>query len=366
MQVVGSSKMISKQELFFLLFLLQQGGMFWVLPYLLTKEQGLMGAFVLLIALFFGIFIITLCMRWGTENVEYSLPQFFSASFGKTLGNFFNVILVVQYFIFTVIQIILSVELLDGQLLVETPRIILLVSIFFVVIWLSWNGLEDMARFSVFCPFFILLWYMILWLGNYNAFSWEQVFPLQLQWNGKEDFFMVLMQGLFAYSECMAIFFMYPAISEKHSINKVWLCALFFSGMLFVLELILAIGVFGKNNISSILWVPLELARMVQLGPFIERIEAIFIAAWVIVFFLKSSLFFWCVSESTHQLFRKEKSFLLHIGIATVVFGSCVWIKNMFQLLQIEKFVVPAALGMTVICTTAVWIGIMRRQRKGA
>ena len=52
---------------------------------------------------------------------------------------------------FVIVCLCSFVEMLRSQLLEETPRIVLLCTLFFLVGWMSWNGLEDMARFAVLC-----------------------------------------------------------------------------------------------------------------------------------------------------------------------------------------------------------------------
>ena len=66
----------------------------------------------------------------------------------------------------------------SGQLLLETPRTLLICTVFLLVGWLSWNGLEDMARLTVLCVVLVGAILLLALAGSVELFSVENLLTL--------------------------------------------------------------------------------------------------------------------------------------------------------------------------------------------
>ena len=72
MTAVGSSKSVSDREVFQMIVLLQQGGLFWMLPVLLIQENGTAGLLAIVPGLAVGILILLVCTFWRNRCEETS------------------------------------------------------------------------------------------------------------------------------------------------------------------------------------------------------------------------------------------------------------------------------------------------------
>ena len=96
---MGSSKLISNREVFHLVLLLQQGGVFWLLPYLILKDNGTAGMVSLLPGLLTGAVIILVCTFWGKRCQEQSFFHSLTAMLGKPLGKLAGFCFLLFYFL---------------------------------------------------------------------------------------------------------------------------------------------------------------------------------------------------------------------------------------------------------------------------
>lgn len=331
---MGSSKLISTRELFYIVLLLHQGGVFWVLPYLLVKENGTASLVSLLSGLLLGALIIAVCAFWGSRCRETTFIPSLTQLLGKPLGKIVGLLFVLFYAAFAVISLYTCIEVIGGQLLLETPRTLLICTVFLLVGWLSWNGLEDMARLTVLCVVLVAAILLLALAGSVELFSVENLLPLELR--SVDDVQPALLHSAFAYSGLMILFMIYPALNQTRRAASGMLLAMVVSTGIFVVWVLLALGVFGQFSTGSMIWLPLELARMIRISSFLERTEALFAVLWLAIVFVNSSLLLWSVSESLHQLLERQKNRWLHWGLVTLLALACMQIKDILRMFALE------------------------------
>lgn len=362
MIVVGSSKLISNRELFHIIILLHQGSVFWVLPYFIVKDNGTAGLLALLPGLLTGVLTIIICSFWHSHCGEIgfieALPQMLSKPLGKLLG----LLLVLFYMAFTVVCLCSFVEMMKGQLLVETPRLVLLCTIFLLVGWFSWNGLEDIARIAVLCTLIVAVLLLLVTVGNLDVFSVRELFPLQVKNSALLQ--QATVHSIYSYGGLMALFMIYPALNREKIKNWQSGLALLLSTGILAAGLILSLGVFGQAGQGPAIWLPLELARMVRLGPFLERTEALFTMLWILIVFVNGSVLVWCASEGLHQLVRRPKSVWLHWGLVAILLVASVLVKDVLQLFQLEQLLSQCNLYFLPLILLLIGIGTILYSRR--
>lgn len=345
MRAVGSSKLISNREVFHLVLLLQQGGVFWLLPYLILQDNGSAGLLALLPGLVVGALTILVCVYWGNRCQERTFFESLTELLGVPLGKLTGFGFLLFYLAFTVGCLDSFVEVMHGHLLLETPRLVIAGAMFLLVGWLSWNGLEDLARLAVLCALLLVVLVLLALAGSLNIFSWENMLPLTIA--EPQQLTQAMGYSIFAYGGTLTLFMVYPALRKQARVGGQLLLALVLSAGVLVLWLVLALGMFGQYSTGSMVWLPLELARMIQISAFLERTEALFAVLWMAVVFVNGSLLVWSVSEGVHQLLGQQKKRWLHGAVVLVLLLLCMWIKDLWRLLQLAQ--TASLLGLVLI-----------------
>lgn len=361
MTAVGSSKQISGREVMLLIFLLQQGGLFWMLPVMLVHENGTAGLMACLSGLAAGILILMVCTFWRKHCDEQAFPQSLSLMLGKPIGKITGFLFTCLYLLFALLCLGCFVEVVHTQLLTETPRLVLLLPVFVLAGWLAWNGLEDIARMTVFAVFSGILLMALVFTGGIGSFMPEQILPLKKQ----GEFLQPVLYSMFSYSSFLVLFMVYPALRQSENrFGKMALAAVL-SMLLFLSWVLLALGVFGQYSMGELVWLPLELARMIQVSSFLERTEAMVTAFWLPTVLVNGSLFLWAASENLHQLVTKAKNPWLHwilVGAAALI---CIKINRLALLFQLEKLLAPLMTMLLPVLLLLILAGTIRyRSRK--
>ncbi len=179
-------------------------------------------------------------------------------------------------------------EVINGHLLLETPRLVIAVTIFLAVGWLSWNGLEDLARIVVLCALLLVALVLLALAGSWQTFSLENMLPLSI--NAPQQLRQAMQYSVFSYGGLLTLFMVYPAVRRTGRITGQLLLAMVLSsGILFCgwcwPWACLDNTAWGGHGLAA-----LELARMIQISSFLERTEALFAVLWMAVVFANGSL----------------------------------------------------------------------------
>ncbi len=359
---MGSSKQISNREVFQMILLLQQGGLFWMLPVLLIRQNGTAGLLGILPGFVLGILIIFTCTFWRNRCDELSFPQSLTVLLGKPAGKVIGLCFLLLYLVFTVLCLGSFTEVIHTMILPETPRILLVIFIFFLAGWLAWNGLEDISRFAVMGVVLMILLLLLTLAGSAASFAPENLLPLQIR--KTEALQQSMLYSIFSYSSFLVLFMVYPALNQKKGSGWQFSLAAGISAVIFLAWTVLAVGVFGQFSMNNMVWMPLELACMVQISSFLERTEALFIALWMPIVLANGSLLLWSVTESVHQLFEKQKSPWLHWGAVITAVLICVLLKNLVQLFQFGYLLSAAAIWLVPILLLLITVSVVIHSRR--
>ena len=215
MTAVGSSKAISNREIFYLVFLLQQSGMFWLLPYFLVRGNGTLG----ISAIFGGLLTAIGIILVGHYRVSHIAEMEFMSALRQrhtVLGTGAGVLVCLLYLMFAILMLYSLVDVIQKQLLTETPRMVLCAVTVLLAGWLSKGGLESIARLNMLCIGALFIMMITSVVGTLDLFTIEHALPLQMK--NTVQFEEALLQSMFCYSGLLVVFMLYPASREKHSL----------------------------------------------------------------------------------------------------------------------------------------------------
>lgn len=327
---------LSRNDLFALLVLLCHGGYFWVLPSFVTKENGSMGIVSMLLGAGIGLLILGLAYVLSRKSAGQPIFQYFSQIMPRPLGQLAALAIWLYLAIFLILCLAFFTEMMSSRLLIDTPRWIISGVFLFLIGRLVSLGLVDIARFSFFALASLFFLMLMLILGNVPLFELIQALPLTVE--NKAAFGSNMLQAGNAYSIVLCLLFILPRVrpAEKNfswSITALLLAVLFFAIMTF-----LAMGVFGQNFAQTMFWMHLEQAKMIQLGPYFERVEAIYVVLWMTVIFAASSILIYCTNHSLMQIIRRPLTVRAHWLLIIFFWLCCNFLESMEKIILLLKY----------------------------
>jgi spore germination protein KB len=273
-----------------------------------------------------GLFIVWLYTKLGQMMKEMNLVEYSRAVLGNILGSVVAMIFVVFGFVGAVTLLFYVGNFMTTQILIETP--IQFVHLLFaaIVVMAVKLGLETIARTAeIFFPWFVLL-FIALTVFLTPDMRMENVQPVFEVEN------KVLLRAAITFAGTAVLplvnFLMfYPSINDPKKIGRAFMSAAVVGGIFVVGISFLSISVLGADVTERLVYPSYALAKKINVGKFIQRVEVIIAALWFISIFFKMTLYFYTCVAALAQLTRisDQRPLILPLGMLIVIYGHVVY-----------------------------------------
>lgn len=315
-------------------------------PRTLIQEGGSAAWLLTLLAAVFAstgiFFLVKLLRKFPGKNI-IEIAQILWGAPGRII-----VALLLALF-FLLVSTIVVREFSETMLITVLPRTPISVIIFFFIAAMvmgSYNGLEVITRAStILFPFIIGGILSILLLAS-NFYDFNNLFPVfgtgvgKLLWHspGRSSLFTdLIFVGLIASS-----------VSDTEKIgSKVWM-GFAFSALLFVVVEILYISAI-TTEAGSKLYIPLfQLARIIYMGRFVQRIEALYIFIWFFTGALQLSIALYSMATALCRGFRIPIYQPLLFPLGLIVFSASFIPQDLLQATQLDLAILQDASAVPI------------------
>lgn len=232
----------------------------------------------------------------GRTLIQY-LQSVLSAWPGKAAGLFY-----LFFFLHTNGIIIREFgELLVSLVMPNTPLIVFHSVILLLCAWAIRGGLEVLARvLAVTWPFLVFLFVASVLLA-FNEMDFSYLLPV-LE-NGIPPVLKSSLAPTAWRGEIIVLAMFLPFLTNPGKGKRCALISVFLIGIILTADAIANTVVFGPST-ARLTFPTFSLIRMVSVSNFLERIESVIVALWVIGMFSKISLFYYVTVLGTAQLFN--------------------------------------------------------------
>ena len=126
--------------------------------------------------------------------------------------------------------------------------------------------------------------------------------------------------------------------------------AIFISGGLYLLLVVATVSIFGSEEMKTLYWPTLELARTTSLpGNILQRLDVVFISVWVIAVFTTIFASYFLTIHSIKQFFRLQDHKMLAYFMLPFIFILAMLPQNILQLYDIIQFIGRIGLIITIL-----------------
>lgn len=360
-----SKHKIAIHQLFFIMILMFNGAYSLMMPNILGRQiKGADGMICIFAAFVLGLVVLLLVSFIAKRAPEEGLVDYLPKVLGKFLGKIFGFGFAI-YFTYTAILYLRCFdEMLAAELLPNTPRWVLSLALLCLVLWIINNGLEDIARFYNLVAPIVLLMLVLVLLANgdniflYNALPFGESEPIKILTGTRSVF------PIFLVNVCLLV--VYPAINQKDKVFITALLATVLSSLYLIAMFFVVLAVFGGEGGLKIVWPLIELARMIRIGPFLERVEALFILVWFSIVFLNGSFLVYCGAISWRSLFNVQKAKILNGVVVAAIFGIGLFAKDLSGVLAMQYVFSHYMAFVVVLMLLITAFGVWRYQRRDA
>ncbi|WP_338555695.1 endospore germination permease [Paenibacillus sp. KS-LC4] len=329
---------ISVRQLSVLVFLAVIGDMILIFPSVTTGYAQQDAWIAALLGIPFGLFFLWLMLKVSSLYPQLNLIQINERILGKWLGILISCAYL-YFFLFAGATFIREVgDFLTTQLYQKTPIRFIHLLFVLALLWGVWNGLEPIARSAeILLPCFlaICLFLIICLLPQVDL---KQLKP----YLGSETTSFAhatLLSSVYPCGELCSFMMIYPYTTRSSHRNKDVLLAALFASLLLALLVFISLTVLGAYFTEHNIYSTYLLTQKINIGAFLQRIEALMATAWVISTFFKTVLFFYAFTLGTAQLLKLTTYKPFTVTTAFLMFGLALMIAP--NILYYVKTIVP-------------------------
>lgn len=211
-------------------------------------------------------------------------------------GNFLKYLIGTLYFILFILVPIFVLrnfaETIKNVYFRSSPFIFIL--LFFIVSTIIANRFSHrvLAKANLILMILGFLGIALILIASFRRFSYDQLFPL-FGYGFKETFVYGL-SSLFSFSGIGYLFFFGPILDKPQDFKKISIISIIISGIYLILTvacILLSFSFSFKSGESMSLYL---LARTIDFGKFIQRVDAVFIFMWIVssILYVSFSIYF--------------------------------------------------------------------------
>lgn len=250
------------------------------------------------------------------------------------------------------------------SILPTTPVEVLIFGFLIVTVFTVYLGLESIGRFSLLLAPWLLLFFVVIVLGEARLFDVNHFFPLWGPGPGKLS--LLMLQGCSRYFEVIILWIMYPYLRSRGQAGSIAVRALALAALIITTVQIVLLMTLDVQNVMVLTYPIVSLARLVTLGTFVTRIEALLILLWVFVALVSFSVVLWACATTLGETLRLPGYRVLLPPLTAILFGTAVVIKGAGQAISLDTLVYRQN-GWIIgfVLPLVIWLLAVIRRKKG-
>ncbi|MCS7458971.1 endospore germination permease [Paenibacillus doosanensis] len=270
-----------------------------------------------------GCFIVWICFWLHNRFPQQSIVEYSTAIAGWFPGKLIGLIIIFFYLQLNGYVVREYGEFLVGSFFSRTPLILIMGSVIFVSSFAVRGGVEVIGRSAmVFVPLIIVLFVTVVLLLT-PELDLRRLLPV-MEHGMKPSLLGALIPIGGWYGEYMIIAFLLPLLIDRSKGMR--LCGMSIMAVMATLLItnLVVWSLYGGLS-ASVIYSPFLAARYIQAGDFIEHVEAIVMAIWILGIFIKISTFFYIIALGTAQWLGLSGYRVLVFPIGLLLLMFSVW-----------------------------------------
>lgn len=283
---------ITKNQFAILVMMFTVGSSILILPSGLAAEAKQDAWIAALLAIAVGVALVVLYTALGNRYSTMTLPEYSEIILGKWLGKIVSILYFAFFFLLSALVLRNMGDFLNSYQLPHTPIAVTHIVFLLVVIMSIRLGLETFSRSAEFFFPWVIALILVLLFAIVPQIEFENMQPIMGE--GVKPIIRATIPFVGSPILELVVFLMIiPAINRKEGGKMGFLTGYLIGGAVLFLVSILTILVLGADLTSRETYPSYTLAKQINVGNFIQRVEAIASFLWFITVFIKLSLSFY-------------------------------------------------------------------------
>lgn len=328
----------------------------------LAREMGSDGWIAILIT---GILMIPLLLIYNQIFKLYPGKDFFEIG-RSTLGFLFYLVLLVLLCYLVLISSTVARnlgELIKTFLLQNTPVQIIILVFIIATSYIATHEIDTIARASYFIYPIIIIFAVFIVIISLPKADFTNILPVF-----QTDFTSLIKgvrESLFSFYGLEMVLFAIPFVEEKDKIFKSEAIGVFTVIAIYISLYIMTLSHFSIEQIQNRNYPVVFLVRQLDLpGFFLENLDGIVIALWVLVVFASMAPLYFGAGKILSKMFKTKSHKYFIWGLIPVIYYVSLIPKNYIELVtEMSKYLnIAALLAVFVLPLLMLIVGYIRKK----
>lgn len=279
---------------------------------------------------------------------SFTLIEYMELIFGKTLGKILGSFYSLIFLLYAIIFVSVLAEILNATMFPQTPTWVTLLIMLTTCIYVSYKGLEAIARGGeIFGPFILLVTVIVSILGV-NILDFNVFLPILSDSTFKKINLGAIDIAL-KFSDVLILTMIVPYLDNKEELNKIFMKSLIYSVLLVVLTLIVTQAALGIEQAKHANFPFFTFARLINVFQVVHRIESIYVVAWIITNIGKITGYLFFSTMALSQTFKKRDNKAYIIPMSIIIFIISLVIKERRSVVAVKQPLDKTSLFLALI-----------------
>lgn len=317
---------ISVRQFTIIVFFCAIGTSILILPQAIVGEVKHDAWIACIVAILINLLIVKLYIAVGNISPNKTLVEINIGILGKWIGSIVSLTFVFFSFITASEFIYFVSSFMNIEVMHDTPTYPFSILFGLLVILGVSLGLETFARTAeILFPIFIFL-FVVCILFISPQINVERLQPV-LEHGPKSMLYSVLTFISFFSLPMITLLMVFPiSIKDFKGAKNGFYLGTIFGGVILTLLVTLCILVLNPNSTAHARYPSYELAKLISIGNFIERIEVIMAFMWIITIFFKTVVYFYAAVIGLAQTLKikNTRTLTLPLGFTLIILAQFI------------------------------------------
>ncbi|MFD1177036.1 endospore germination permease [Paenibacillus puldeungensis] len=285
-----------------------------------------------------GFISVVMATRLHQYYPNLTVIQYSERIVGKLLGKIIGLIFIINNFIPSSLITRQYADFVTGNFLLRTPILLIMASMVLLCTITVRGGVEILGRItSIFLPLFVVPILFLLFL--FPDLDLKAIFPVMSQGIVPVVKGSIPMMGW--CNELFIMSFFLPSVTDPERGRKWGFVSLGVIILFLTFTNLIGLFLLGPDLGNKVY--PILIAfRYVSVGAFLENLESLLLAMWVIGHFLQISIYFYITALSVAQWFQLKDYRPIVFPLSLLVLINGVWgLPNFSVLSDIIRYTIP-------------------------
>lgn len=238
---------------------------------------------------------------------------------GKALKNLISILCIALFFLVAFITLIDFSNVLHTIYFSNFPMVYILFFFIFGVLIANLIGLKGISRTICFIIPFAILSVIITFFTSFENLDIKDLTPFF----GKsyKETFVIGLSNCFAMYILVIYYFLKPLLKDVKEFKKISVTSYLISFILLILTIIPMLTLFNTSSNSEPINSLFLLSRQIELGRFLQRVDALFIFLWIFAIFSYLSFIIFMINRIIKKIVPVSNEKMLSYSTCSILFG---------------------------------------------